>query len=314
MSELFRSQIVSYPRTRHLEDSRLQPGDQGMGGVPFAALSSAEVVYEEKVDGANAAFRFDGAGELYGQSRGHYLNLSDKSVHLERGFNLFKDWLRFHRDEFLARFEDRYIVYGEWLGVTHTVFYDRLPHLFLEFDIYDLVEACFLDTPRRRELCAGLPIAAVPVLYRGRARDLTHLKSLVGPSCFKTPASVGSWAVNLARACKLVGDDVSARQVKLDPSDLAEGIYIKVERDGHVIDRLKWVRPSFTQAILDADEHWHSRFPVPNLLDAPTDMFPPHLARAEASARSFDSDAPWQWAPWIVARPPAPTAPGWSPR
>lgn len=271
--------IIKYPRTRHLGDSCLQEGDDGSDRVPFSDLAGAHVVYEEKVDGANSGFRFDDGGDLWMQSRGRFLDVRNRNAPLERDWTLMKDWLHAHEGEFLDRFEDRYVVYGEWLGVTHSVFYNAASSLFLEFDIYDLHEGCFLDTPSRRKLIEGLPIASVPVLYEGPARTLEHMKSFIGPSVFRTSPEVADWRDDLRHACGLVGDDYEKRLPKMDASDLIEGIYIKVERDGRTVDRMKWVRHGFMQTILDADEHWQSRFPVPNLLDRETDVFPSYLVR-----------------------------------
>ncbi len=184
-------------------------------------------------------------------------------------------------------------------GITHTVSYNALPSLFLEFDIYDTVENCFLDTPARRSLCEGLPIASVPVLYSGQARTLNHMKALVGPSVFRTPLEIEDWRHSLQRACALVGDDFDHRLLKMDQSDVIEGIYIKVEGNGSVVDRLKWVRPGFIQTIAAADEHWQSRFPVPNLLEAQTDVFPAYLARRPGAPPGYDAARPSLWAPWI---------------
>lgn len=302
--------LLKYPRTRHLADSALQDGDDGSDRTPFAALAGTEVAYEEKVDGANSAFRFDGEGELWIQSRGRYLAANDRNAPRERDWALLKEWLQAHRDEFLERFEDRYVVYGEWMGITHTVFYDALPSLFLEFDIYDTDEGCFLDTGRRRELCRGLPIHAVPVVYRGPATTLAHMKSLVGPSAFRSPPEVADWRDSLRRACGLVDDDYAKRLEKMDASEVIEGIYVKVERDGRVVDRLKWVRPGFVQAIQAADEHWQSRFPVPNLLAGVADVFPAHLARVPAPlTATYDPDEPESW-PRLSAGLPPVRAPG----
>jgi hypothetical protein len=48
-----------------------------------------------------------------------------------------------------------------------------------------------------------------------------------------------------------------------------EGLYIKVEENGQVIDRLKFVRPSFLQTILESQTHWLERPIVPNQLRYP---------------------------------------------
>jgi hypothetical protein len=300
MSPLF-PPIRKYPRTRHVADSCLQPGDDGSDRVAFSSLKGCYAVYEEKVDGANSAFRFDGGGELFAQSRGHYLNLKDRNAPRERDWSIYKEWLQAHHDVLLERFEDRFIVYGEWMGTVHSVFYNNLPSLFLEFDIYDTVNESWLDTTARWRLCQGLPVVSVPAVFMGPVTTLEHMKSFVGDSVFRTPPQIADWRESLRHACSLVGDDYEKRLTKIDDSGHIEGIYIKIERDGRVVDRLKWVRPGFLQTILAADEHWQSRFPVPNLLGAQADIFPGHLVRdRNASPVPYDSSKPWEYAPWIA--------------
>ena len=51
--------LLKYPRTPHLEGSRLQPGDHDLVSVPFADLAGRFLVVEEKLDGANSAISFD---------------------------------------------------------------------------------------------------------------------------------------------------------------------------------------------------------------------------------------------------------------
>jgi hypothetical protein len=40
-------------------------------------------------------------------------------------------------------------------------------------------------------------------------------------------------------------------------SDLSEGLYLKVERDGETVARYKLVRDGFVQTILESGTHWH---------------------------------------------------------
>jgi hypothetical protein len=55
------STLHKYPRTHHLAGSRLQPGDENLEAVPFAAVAGRVLAVEEKVDGAVS---FDAAGRL----------------------------------------------------------------------------------------------------------------------------------------------------------------------------------------------------------------------------------------------------------
>ncbi|WP_309744407.1 RNA ligase family protein, partial [Chamaesiphon sp. OTE_20_metabat_361] len=165
--------MQKYPRTPHIEGSREQPGDEDLDSIPFRAIANEYVVIEEKVDGANAAISFDANGQLLLQSRGHYLTGGAR----ERHFNLFKQWAHSHYAALWEILGDRYILYGEWMYAKHTVFYDKLPHYFLEYDLLERTSHQFLSTAARRELLTGLAVASVPVLLEGK---LTSHKQLVG--------------------------------------------------------------------------------------------------------------------------------------
>ena len=43
-----------------------------------------------------------------------------------------------------------------------------------------------------------------------------------------------------------------------------EGLYIKVEDGGQVVDRMKFVRPSFLQTVELSETHWLDRPIIPN--------------------------------------------------
>ena len=126
--------LFRYPRTPHLEGSRLQDGDEGHDHVPYRRLAGLHLVVEEKLDGANTGISFSPSGELLLQSRGHYLVGGGR----ERQFNFVKAWAAAHAGWLLERLEDRYVMYVETLTKKHSVFYDALPHHFFEFDVLDL--------------------------------------------------------------------------------------------------------------------------------------------------------------------------------
>lgn len=56
--------IRKYPRTPHLEGSRLQPGDEDLSQIRFSEIAGRYLVVEEKCDGANSAISFSKNGEL----------------------------------------------------------------------------------------------------------------------------------------------------------------------------------------------------------------------------------------------------------
>lgn len=261
--ELFR-----YPRTPHLEGSRLQEGDHGHDHVPYRELRGLRLVVEEKLDGANTGISFSPAGELLLQSRGHYLVGGGR----ERQFNFIKAWAQAHADWLLQRLEDRYVMYGETMSKKHSVFYDALPHHFFEFDVLDCRTGWFLSTAARRELLAGGPVLSVPVLYDGLApARLADLKALLRPSLAKT----ARWRDAFEATVRREGLDLALAWKQCDKSDLSEGLYLKVEADGQTLGRYKWVRADFVQAILASEKH-HSEQPyVPNQLAPGVDLYAP---------------------------------------
>lgn len=257
--------IRKYPRTPHLEGSRLQPGDEDLSQVPFAQIRGRRVIVEEKLDGANAGLSFDAEGALRLQSRGHYLTGGAREKH----FSLFKTWASCHQERLRARLGDRYVIYGEWLYGRHTVYYDALPHYFLEFDVLDREREVFLSTEARRELLEGLPIASAPVLWEGAPESLDQLRGLVRRSLYKTVR----WRDRLVAQAQGQGLDVDRVLRETDPEDTSEGLYLKLEAGGRVVERLKFVRASFLQAVEESGSHWLNRPIIPNLLADGVDIF-----------------------------------------
>jgi len=253
--------IKKYPRTPHLEGSRLQPGDEDLSQIPFEAIKGKHLVIEEKCDGANSAVSFDKNGELLLQSRGHYLT----GGYRERHYNLMKQWAMIHRDAFYRVLGARYIMYGEWMYAKHTVFYDALPHFFLEFDILDRETGFFLDTPTRHAMLADLPVVSVPVLGEGTYQKKEELLKLLGQSLYVS----GNQRQNLTEAAEKLNLDAERAYRETELSGLMEGLYIKVEENGQVVDRMKYVRAAFLQCVDFSESHWIDRPIIPNQLAVP---------------------------------------------
>lgn len=253
--------IVKYPRTPHIEGSRLQPGDFDLSQIPFETIRGKRIVVEEKVDGANTAISFSENGDLLLQSRGHYLEGGNR----ERHYNLFKQWANVHMECFSDVLGTRYIMYGEWLYAKHTVYYDALPHYFLEFDILDRQTGKFLSTEERRRLIKDLPICSVPVLRIGAFDSKEELLQLIGKSNYITENHLNS----LVEQSRRSGLDIDRQLHETDTSDLMEGLYIKIEENGEVIDRMKYVRASFLQTVNISGTHWLSRPIVANQITVP---------------------------------------------
>jgi hypothetical protein len=250
------SEIRKYPRTQHILNSRLQPGDEGFKTAGFDAIAGRHIVVEEKLDGANAAISFDAAGNLLLQSRGHYLSGGPA----ERHFALMKRWTNVLQGALWPVLADRFVLYGEWLYAKHTIFYDALPHYFMEFDILDRERDVFLGTRERRRMLGGLPITSVPVLHEGTVASPAALIAMVGRSLYKSQG----WREKLDAAAQIPPHRPDMVRRQTDLSDLAEGLYIKVEEEGRVVARYKYVRQDFLTRVIDAESHWQSRPILPN--------------------------------------------------
>jgi hypothetical protein len=156
----------------------------------------------------------------------------------------------------------RFVVYGEWLYAKHTIFYDALPHYFMEFDVLDRETDRFLGTPERRHMLGALPITPVPVLHEGVITSPAALVALVGRSLYKSEA----WRQKLEAAARAAPHRPEMVMRQTDLTDLAEGLYIKIEEAGRVVGRYKYVRQDFLTRVIDSESHWQSRPILPNQL------------------------------------------------
>lgn len=232
--------ILKYPRTQHIEGSKLQPGDEDLSQIPFSALIGRHLVVEEKLDGANCGISFSEEADLILQSRGHVLSGGPR----ERQFDLFKAWAQAHKEELWSLLGTHYIMYGEWLFARHTLAYDQLPHYFFEFDVYDKQEETFLSTEHRKDLFKESSVCSAPVLHQGKVKSLAALIGLIGSSPFRS----GEGA-------------------------LMEGLYIKEEEGGVVTARYKFVRHGFFMAVEYSETHWINRPIEQNKLKEGVDIF-----------------------------------------
>lgn len=79
---------------------------------------------------------------------------------------------------------------------------------------------------------------------------------------------------HLREEAERLGLDADRICRETDASRTMEGIYIKVEEDGEVVDRMKYVRASFLQTVEESQSHWLDRPIVPNRLIIPiTELF-----------------------------------------
>lgn len=250
--------LHKYVRTRHIKGSRFQHGDHDLEAADWSELAGKHLVIEEKVDGSQVGISFDEQGSLYIQSRGHYLRGGPR----ERQYDLLKQWASSKQEQLFAALGNRYVMYGEWLYCKHTYFYDALPHYFMEFDVLDTETNRYLSTPARRLLLAQCPVVSVPVIHEGTVDSVSSLAKMITRSNFITDQRE-EYLKACACALNLNFEEVRSQT---DMSPHMEGLYVKVEDDKHVVGRFKYVRQSFTNSIIDQNQHWHDRPIVANKL------------------------------------------------
>lgn len=244
--------LLKSPRTPHLVGSGISDSGSQRERVDWRDLCGSHVVLEEKVDGSEVSFHFDGDARLRCRERSSEVDLDRRGgqgAHLDH----LKEWLLQNEDDLFDRIGDRYVVYAEWCAVAHCLYYDRLPSYLVECDVQDKGTGAFLSTGRRLELLAGLPLAHAPVLYAGPALPERHPSTFVGRSsfCSETP--------ELPRGAVAVGYDTSGRM---------EGVYGKVETGDEVVGRFKWIREDFVRRIVGGGIHWKASVPAFNRVEA----------------------------------------------
>lgn len=254
-----RPELHRYPRTKHLEGSAVQVGDEDLDLLPFSVFAGKSIVVSEKVDGANAAISFTESGRLLLQSRSRFIDPARR----DESYAGFHEWATEHEDALWPALRNQFVMFGEWVLAKQTVFYDALPTAFLELDVLDKQTGQFLSTPRRRMLLRTLPIVSAPVLAEGRFTSLTEVQLLIGPSRFKTPG----WRDELLTAIADADVRDSDRFVQeTDPSDDMEGVVLKREEDGVVVERAKLVRQGFKSPYLHSASVWLAERKIKNRL------------------------------------------------
>ena len=222
-----RDNFFKFPSTPHLAllgDADVRH-DKVMTASERNEFLRHESVVEEKIDGANLGISFDFDGNIRAQNRGAYLELPGSGQ-----WKKLAEWLTPRTETFFEHLFDRYILFGEWCYARHTVFYDRLPDWFLGFDIYDREKSRFLSCGRRDELFRTIRIYPVPIIRCGHF-TLSELSELLLQS--------------------MLGDHP------------AEGICLRSDRGGWLVQRAKLVYPAFIQSI---EQHWSRKNIEPNQL------------------------------------------------
>lgn len=234
----YTSYLPEYPRTLHLPHKPNAKREDLIADDKYAKeIFNSQFVYvEEKADGANCGMMLldedDGIPLI--RNRSHILSKGyNKATPAKAQFSSVWNWFYDNKYKFEALNEALGYcagVYGEWLYALHGVKYDKLPSLFVPFDVYDYEREYFIDPSQGRKALQDVGFDIIPLLHQGPVESYEQLEEF----------------------CQVTSPFASERR---------EGVYVKVSDGTKVIKRLKMVRDDFIQGC-----HWSDKSITRNLL------------------------------------------------
>ena len=168
----------------HLVAGRGDDDDRVLPSGEADALLSRPVVVEEKLDGANVmAWSEEGRVQCS-------LRSGPGSTDRAGQLGPLRGWVAERSDQLVALLTEGAVLYGEWLWLTHTVAYDRLPSYLIALDLWRPGTG-FLTVDERNDACAEAGLVTPPELGCGALGGIDAVEALLGPSRFGSEAAEG---------------------------------------------------------------------------------------------------------------------------
>lgn len=221
-----------FPRTRHLHNLGAASRDDLLLSKAevdsfFNLKNGEKVIVQEKIDGANLGISIDKDTLTFKiQNRSHYVNAK---YHTQ--FKPLDTFIHQNHDDLWKILTldgscppGKLILFGEWMVAKHSIHYDRLPGIFVAFDVYDTSEDIFYSTTRMKDILKDTKIPSVPII-----REFAH-------------------GTNVKK------EDILA-MVKNQSAfydGVLEGVVIRKENATVLLDRAKIVRKDF----ICGNDHW----------------------------------------------------------
>lgn len=200
------------------------------------SILNQHLVIEEKLDGEPIGISFDLNGGCVVQNKHSLVSPKEKRPQYEWLFR----WLDVHSKTLLKLVGTRYQILGEWLYFKRNIFYDTLPHYFLEFGVLDLEKDIYLSSLERKRMFSDSPIVSAPVIWNGVCPDTQGIEFLASDSAFKSK----KWKQKLTKSLENSKEKESIL-INTDPTSSMEGLILKVEKDNQMVMALKYQRPNF---------------------------------------------------------------------
>jgi hypothetical protein len=153
--------------------------DRVLGPSEAASLLAAEVVVEEKLDGANVMLWLeDGRIEAA-------LRSGPGSADRAGQLGPLRAWVGEHSDAIreLLNELDGGSLYAEWLHLTHTIAYNRMPTYLVVLDLAGR-DGAFRSAGGRDAAANRHGLATPPQLFQGVLGSLAAVEGLIAPSRF----------------------------------------------------------------------------------------------------------------------------------
>jgi hypothetical protein len=226
--------LPEFPKTQHLPwEPNPGHGDTVASEKDVQILLDPEVdiIIEEKIDGASVGVTIiDGHPVIRNKdhllNKGYLRKKNDTTAKMQ--FRPLWNWVYENMDKFEKL--DGYSVYGQWMLAQHGMEYDRLPSFFIAHDMFDHNERKWLGPMHTHRWFRHLGFA-YPWIKWDTVLSPDHRRPTVEEY--------------IAMA------NEPSQYTSLCP---AEGIYVKVVRGRHIINRFKMVRKDFVQGALWSDE------------------------------------------------------------
>ena len=210
--------MLKYPRIKHLFGSQGSRDDLFLSKEETEILLRKPLVVQEKLDGANVGLFFEG-DELKFLSRGGLIE--DKKT--PEQFKYLKMWAYERYMVLKEILNNRYILFGEWLYFTHTIFYNKLPSYFIAFDLYDKESEKFLSYNKIIKIL-GNKIPVVPLIWEGIIGSIEKL-------------------------------DEFLERKSLYGEEKIEGVVLREENKEYLIERYKYKRKAFKPGLNFGKKH-----------------------------------------------------------
>jgi hypothetical protein len=168
----------SYPRIAQLIPGRGSRDDLVLSGEDVAGLLAGPILVEEKLDGANVVIWADNEGRIDVATRGGPGAMDRAGL-----LGALRAWVAQHHEPLNEVLGDWSVLYAEWLLVTHTVSYDRLPSYLVVQDLWR--EGDGFALPAVRDVrCDDAGLVTPPEVWQGQARSVGDIEGRLGTSAW----------------------------------------------------------------------------------------------------------------------------------